>query len=228
MKILLRNTQPLLGDRLMFTPLVRDLKKAHPDWRIGVLSAGPEIWLNNPHVDFSINEANADKIYDVGPGKVTRGSKTNGLHITAAFRCSLEEQLGQVIPQGSSKPDVYLSEAEKAQRMIDGDYWVINCDTGPFTAKRWPLERFAAVVAAMPDLTFVQVGLGKDCRGRLKGSNVIDLIDGTKVRELFSLVYHAHGCISLVSSLMHVAAAFDKPCVVIAGGREPTTFERYA
>jgi hypothetical protein len=27
---------------------------------------------------------------------------------------------------------------------------------------------------------------------------------------------------------MHVAAAFDKPCVVIAGGREPPTFERYA
>jgi len=212
----------------MFTPLVRDLKKAHPDWQIGVLSAGPEIWLNNPHVDFSINEANADKIYDVGPGKVTRGSKTNGLHITAAFRCSLEEQLGETIPQGPFKPDVYLSDAEKAHRLIAGDYWVINCDTGPFTAKRWPLERFQAVIDAMPDLMFVQVGLGKDCRGRLTGPNVIDLIDRTKVRELFSLVYHAHGCISLVSSLMHVAAAFEKPCVVIAGGREPPTFERYA
>ena len=228
MKILLRNTQPLLGDRLMFTPLVRDLKKAHPDWQIGVESAGPEIWLNNPHVDFSINETNAERICNVGPGKVTRGSKTNGLHITAAFRCSLEEQLGEIIPQGPFKPDVYLSEAEKAQRMIDGDYWVINCDTGPFTAKRWPFERFQTVVNAMPDLTFVQVGLGKDCRGRMKGPNVIDLIDKTKIRELFSLVYHAQGCISLVSSLMHVAAAFEKPCVVIAGGREPPTFERYA
>ncbi len=228
MKVLLRNTQPLLGDRLMFTPLVRDLKRLHPDWSIGVESAGPEIWYNNPHIDLTVTEATAEKIYDVGPGKVTRGSKTNGLHITAAFRCSLEEQLDERIPQGAFKPDVYLSEQEKSHRLIDGQYWVINCDTGPMSAKRWPLERFQALVDAMPDLTFVQVGLAKDCRGWLKGHNVIDLVDKTKIRELFSLVYHADGCISLVSSLMHVAAAFDKPCVIIAGGREPPTFERYA
>lgn len=227
-KILLRNTQLLLGDRLMFTPLVRDLKRAHPDWQIGVLSAGPEVWFNNPHVDLDINETNAEQIFDVGPGKVTRGSKTNGLHCMAAFRCSLEEQLGEVIPQGLFKPDIYLSPAEKVYRMIDGPYWVINCDTGPFSAKRWPLERFQAIIDSMPDLTFVQVGLSKDCRGRLTGLNVIDLIDRTKIRELLGLVYNAQGCISLVSSLMHVAGAFDKPCVVIAGGREPPTFERYA
>jgi len=212
----------------MFTPAVRDLKAAHPDWAIGVASAGPEIWENNPHIDLSINETNAEEIIDIGPGKVTRGSKTNGLHITAAFRCSLEEHLGESIKQGPYKPDVYLSDVEKSIRLIDGPYWVINCDTGPFTAKRWPLERFQEVVDAMPDICFVQVGLARDCRGRLTGPNVIDLIDRTKIRELFNLVYHAEGCISLVSSLMHVAAAFEKPCVVLAGGREPPTFERYA
>ena len=228
MKILLINTQPLLGDRLMFTPVVRDLKAARPDWRIGVTSAGPEIWENNPHIDRAINETNCDKKFNIGPGKVTRGSKTNGKHITEAFRCSLQEHLGEQIKQGPFKPDIHLSEAEKNQRFIDGRYWLINCDTGPMTAKRWPLERFQQLVDSMKDLTFVQVGLARDCRGKLKGDNVIDMVNKTKVRELFSLVYNADGCISLVSSLMHVAAAFDKPCVVIAGGREPFSFERYA
>jgi len=228
MRLLLRNTQPLLGDRLMFTPVVRDLKKAHPDWQIGVVSAGPEIWENNPHIDETVNETNAERICDIGPAKITHSSKTNGKHITAAFRCSLQAQLGEKIPQGKFRPDVHLSEAEKNHKIIDGRYWVINCDTGPMTAKRWPLERFQEVVDSMPDLTFVQVGLEVNCKGRLKGHNVIDLIDKTKIRELFSLVYNADGCISLISSLMHVAAAFDKPCVVVAGGREPPTFERYA
>ena len=228
MKVLLRNTQPLLGDRMMFTPVVRDFKKAYPEIQVGIISAGPEMWHNNPYIDRSVTEANAEETYDIGPGKVTRGSKTNGLHITAAFRESLQENSGKVIKQGPFKPDIHLSEAEKNHRMVDGRYWVINCDTGPFTAKRWRAERFQQLVDAMPETTFVQVGLAKDNYARLKGDNVIDLIGKTKIRELFSLVYNADGCISLVSSLMHVAAAFDKPCVVLAGGREPFTFEKYA
>jgi len=227
-RILLRNTQPLLGDRLMFTSVVRDLKAVCPNLAVGIISAGPEVWENNPHIDPAVNETNAEKIFDIGPAKVTKGSKTNGIHIANAFKVCLEEKMGISIPQRACKPDLYLSDVEKSIRLIDGPYWVINCDTGPFTAKRWPLERFQQVVDSMPDMTFVQVGLAKDCRGRLTGTNVIDLVDKTKIRELFNLVYHADGCISLVSSLMHVAAAFEKPCVVLAGGREPPTFERYA
>ena len=228
MKILLRNTQPLLGDRMMFTPVVRDLKAAHPDWSIGIISAGAETWHGNPHIDGSVTEADADKVYNIGPGKVTRGSKTNGLHVTEAFKTSLEEHLGERIVQGPFKPDIHLSDAEKNHRAVTGPYWVINTDTGPFTAKRWRQDRWQRLVDALPDITFVQVGLAKDNYARLTGANVIDMIERTKIRELFSLVYNAQGCISLVSSLMHVAAAFDKPCVVLAGGREPFTFEKYA
>jgi len=225
MKVLLSNLQPMLGDRLMFTPVVRDFKKAHPDWEIGVESIGPEIWDNNPHI---VNMTKPDKVFNIGPGKVTRGSKTNGLHITAAFRCSLEEHLGEPVQQGEFKPEIFLSEAEKNNRLIDGRYWVINIDCGPFSAKRWWPERFQQLIEQLPEITFVQVGLKKDNQIRLRGPNVIDLIDQTKIRELFSLVYNAEGCISLISSLMHVAGAFDKPCVVLAGAREPATFEHYA
>lgn len=225
MKILLSNKQVMLGDRLMFTPVVRDLKAAHPDWEIGVEAIGPEIFENNPHIVRNMTEP--DKVFHIGPGKVTRGSKTNGKHITEAFRCSLEEHLGEPIQQGLFRPEIFLSEAEKNTQIIDGKYWVINTDCGPFSAKRWHNERFQQVID-LANITFVQVGLKKDNQYRLRGPNVIDLIDQTKIRELFSLVFHAEGCISLISSLMHVAAAFDKPCVVLAGGREPATFEHYA
>jgi ADP-heptose:LPS heptosyltransferase len=227
-KIFLKNTQPLLGDRMMFTPVVRDLKVAFPDTQIGVLSAGPEIFKNNPHIDHDMIEADADDVYNIGPAKVTHGSKTNGLHITSAFRMSLQENSGLDIPQGPFKPDIHLTEAEKNHREIAGPYWVINTDTGPFTAKRWRSERFQQLIDCMPEITFVQVGLKRDNWIRLAGPNVIDMIDQTKIRDLFSLVYNSSGCISLVSSLMHVAAAFDKPAVVLAGGREPFTFEKYA
>ena len=227
MKILLRNTQPLLGDRLMFTPAVRDLKTQFPDYKINVISAGPEMWNNNPYLDNDVNLSNADVVYDIGPAKVTKGSKTNGIHIARAFTECLSEKMNTVIKHGLLKPDIHLSETEKKASPVSGRYWVINIDTGPMSAKRWPPERFQQLVESMPNITFVQIGLSKDNQYRLRGANVIDLIDRTKIRELFSLVYNAEGCISLVSSLMHVAAAFDKPCVVIAGGREPVTFEHY-
>jgi hypothetical protein len=182
-KVLLRNTQPLLGDRLAFTPAVRDLKRNFPDWQIGVISAGPEVWLNNPNLDPDVTLSTADHIFDIGPGEATRGSKTNGLHIMQGFGDKLQrllfeaELIDKPLKSGPIRADLYLTDAEKERRLVDGRYWVINTDTGPFTAKRWPAERFQQLVESLPTMTFVQVGLGKDNRHRLTGDNVIDLID---------------------------------------------------
>jgi hypothetical protein len=41
------------------------------------------------------------------------------------------------------------------------------------------------------------------------------------------LVYHGDGVICPVTFAMHAAAAFEKPCVIIAGGREPWWWAAY-
>ena len=64
---------------------------------------------------------------------------------------------------------------------------------------------------------------------------VVDLRGRTSLRQLVRLMYHAQGAISAVSLLMHLAAAVEvkpgmpknRPCVVIAGGREPAHWEAY-
>ena len=68
---------------------------------------------------------------------------------------------------------------------------------------------------------------------RLEG--VIDLRGKTSVRQLVRLVHHAQGVLCPVTGLMHLAAAVptrgdrppNRPCVVIAGGREPVHWEAY-
>src|SRR6185503_5345813 len=68
---------------------------------------------------------------------------------------------------------------------------------------------------------------------RLNG--VIDLRGQTSLRELIRLVYHAQGVLCSITSLMHLAATVEtksgrgsrRPCVVIAGGREPAHWEAY-
>ncbi len=187
----------------------------------------------NPYIDDF--EGEADMVLHLGTNLGCKGSNNSGEHMTQAFRKAVIAKTGFEFPQGPLKPDLHLSEHEiNMPRIVDGRYWVICIGKRePFTSKFWPPERWQAVVDSLPDITFVQIGHSDHHHPELVGSNVIDMIGKTQgketgIRDLFRLVYHSDGCCSLVSSLMHIAAAFDKPCVIPAGAREPVRFEQYA
>jgi len=197
-----------------------------------------QIFYGNPYID---NFAGAPDIsLRIGTQTACNRSSSLGCHITEAFRMSIMEKTDFDFPMGPLVPDLHLTEDEKAlPPIIDGRYWLIaNGKRPPFTSKFWPPERWQAVVSELSEITFVQIGLddGKQnsehYHPKLYGDNMIDMIGQTQdprsgIRDLFRLVYHSDGCLSLVSSLMHVAAGFGKPCVIPAGAREPAQFEMY-
>ena len=82
-------------------------------------------------------------------------------------------------------------------------------------------------------IEFAQIGEAGHNHPPLDG--VIDLRGETNLRQLIRLVYNADGALSPVSLLMHLAAAVptrsdmpkNRPCVVVAGGREPPHWEAY-
>lgn len=198
-----------------------------------------QVFYGNPYIeDFS---GKADIEVKLGTQIGCNRSQTSGGHITEAFRLVLMAKTGFDFPMGELIPDLHLTDTEKAMSPdVCGSYWVISAGKRPpFTSKFWPPERWQAVVSSLPEITFVQVGLddgkpkSEHFHPKLYGDNVIDMIGQTQdprsgIRDLFRLVYHADGCCSLVSSLMHIAAGFRKPCVVPAGAREPARFEAYA
>ena len=103
-----------------------------------------------------------------------------------------------------------------------------------FTIKWWDPDRYQRVVDHFRGcIQFVQVGEPSHHHPPLDG--VIDLRGQTTIRQLVRLMYHASGAVSPVSLLMHLAAAVEtppgrprsRPCVVIAGGREPPHFSAY-
>jgi glycosyltransferase involved in cell wall biosynthesis len=196
-----------------------------------------QIFYANPYIDDF--QGKPDIALMIGTQLGCNSSK-RGCHITESFRMSIMAKTGFDFPMGDLLPDLHLSEGEKSlPPIIEGKYWVIS--TGkrpPFTSKFYPPERWQAVISSFPELSFVQVGLddGKPnsdhYHPKLYGDNVIDMIGQTQdersgIRDLFRLVYHSDGCLSLVSSLMHIAAGFKKPCVIPAGAREPARFEMY-
>lgn len=233
LRVVIHNHQRLLGDRLLMTPLIRDLRATYPNWRLVVDVENDIAWRNNPHAEQIVTpgrsiEGKVDFTAHVGPMKATQGSRANGLHITRAFAQSFILQSGLPVHDGPFKCDLHLSAAEQAWQPVSGPCWVINCDTANMGAKRWVTERWRDLVRLLPHITFVQVGLPQDTRIDLSDEpNVIGLVGQTDERQLMALVAGATGCVSLVSSLQHIAAAFDKPCVVLAGGREPRSFCAY-
>src|SRR4029077_20854811 len=103
-----------------------------------------------------------------------------------------------------------------------------------YTTKWWNRTRYQQVVDHFLDtIMFVQVGEEGHYHPPLR--NVIDLRGKTDLRQLIRLVYHAQGVLCPVTLLMHLAAAVEvrpgmprnRPCVVVAGGREPPHWEAY-
>lgn len=137
--------------------------------------------------------------------------------------------------------DIHLSKEEKNYNLIKdiyniNTYWVVapggkrDC-----TAKIWDWRKFQEVVNYFEGrIKFVVIGKSDLLIEKL--DNVINLVDkfNDDLRGLISLVYHADGCVSGPSFLMHLAAAMPsrankerKPCVSIFGGREPSAWSWY-
>jgi len=103
-----------------------------------------------------------------------------------------------------------------------------------FTAKWWNPESFQKVVDHFQgQITFVQCGESGHWHPPLNG--VVNLIGKTPLRDFVRLMYHADGVLCPVTFAMHLAAAVEtktghpkhRPCVVVAGGREPAHWEAY-
>jgi hypothetical protein len=141
----------------------------------------------------------------------------------------LKRVLGRPVPLTRFAPDIHLSAEEMEAPLpgTEGQYWVIIAGgKRDMTTKWWPSESYQQVVDALQGrVRFVQAGHASDHHPVLR--NCTHRVGATTLREFVRLIYHAQGVVCPVTCAMHIAAAFDKPCVVIAGGREPPHWEMY-
>lgn len=232
-EIVFKNRQRI-GDMLMFTCGVRDFHAAYPSVRLNVISTCGHLWDHNPAIDRTLVPTPENTI-PVGPSELTNASNRLDWHFANAFRVSMEKTLRVPIPQGESRPDLWLTQEEyDAPRPFPMPYWIIvtGGEKG-WGCKMYPTERWQEVIRQNPDVTFVQVGAAKDQHEKLQGPNVIDHLGKTEdrhtgIRDLLKLFLNAEGSIGLVSFHMHLSGALYKPAVIVAGAREPVSFTRYA
>lgn len=230
------------GDIVMLTAAVRELHEHYPgQFLTDVRTSCPELWEHNPYLTpLAVDDPEVRVLACEYP--LVNDSNTAPYHFIHGYTQFLERELGVTLRPTRFQGDIHLSDDERRWLSQVGEvfgdeipFWVVV--TGgktDYTTKWWLPERFQEVVDHFRGrLLLVQVGAGGDPHPDLRGT--LDLRGRTSLRELVRLVHHAQGVLCPVTSVMHLAAAVEtpvgrpplRPCVVVAGGREPPHWEAY-
>ena len=239
MKLFIEFTKPP-GDVLCLLGAIRELDKTLPNMAITFNIGGPhgqlypDLLANNPLVDEAITRDNCDKVVKPDYGQAIKTADANGRgHFTEALYQELASEFSDQCSDGIDiRPALYLTDEEKATRPVQERYWVIMAGgKHDFTAKWWTQSSWQEVVNKLKDATNGAIGIQVGAAGKehfnYKLRGVQNMVGQTTLRELVLLIYHSEGVICGVTSGMHIAGAFDKPCVVVAGGREGPWWEKY-
>jgi ADP-heptose:LPS heptosyltransferase len=227
------------GDLLMLTVALRDLHLTYPnEYETDVISCYPEVFFNNKYITTLPKDKNICVI-DLDYGAYLHRFRKQGYHFSDCFRLMLNGLLDLNIRKTSSRPYIKLTPYELCKQLVldkfglKKPYWLMNAGIkNDIPLKQYPPKHYQTVINylnARPDFYCDIVQTGHDFHIHPKLDGVTNLVGKTNnMRDYFALMYHAEGCIGPVSLQMHLAAAFNKPCVVLAGGREEPSWEKYS
>jgi len=228
-----------LGDTTLLTALVRDIHRAYPgQYEIKVDTNWSNVWWHNPYVtQFEEKALPRPLKVQVSWGDAMKWNayacikgRKEMRHILAWYHYDFEQQTGIHVPVTEPKPDLHLSPEELVPR-LQGRYWVIVAGGKlDMTTKHWHAHRAQEVVDKLNDqgIHCVQVGAVHTNHVHPPLQGVTNLVGQTEnVRDLWNIIRYSEGVICGITGAMHIAAAFERPCVVYAGGREEPWFEGY-
>ncbi len=221
------------GDIAVLTALVRDLALTHADkYSLAVDSGCKDIWRHNPYL---VPLAEQKKKFGVKTLKMTYGhgireQKHETVHFLNYFHRDFERKTKTRVPLTLPYPDIHLTREEKDAPIIDGRYWIVlSGGKSDATVKVWETKKFQEVAYQLRGLGLHVVQCGDTAQGHwhppLDGA--VNLVGKTNLRDFIRLIHHADGIICGVTGGMHIAAALQRPCVVLGGGREAWWWEAY-
>lgn len=224
------------GDVLVMTAALESLHEAYPEeYQTDVRTPFPDIWENNPWIT-KIEDADTKAMnVEMNYPQINRSNQTN-ISFLSCYVEYLGEQIGRLLYCRTNRPHIYLTDEEKSwvtmlqEHFTHGrrtPYGVLvagtKCD---YTIKQWPFEYYCELVQkTLGQIQWVQIGDDHHNHSVVPGA--ISLIGQTTHRMLHRLIYHCSIGVGPVTYLLHLCAAFEKPYIYLAGGREPVTFINY-
>ncbi|MCE5185399.1 MAG: hypothetical protein LLF76_04670 [Planctomycetaceae bacterium] len=238
------------GDLVVLSAAIRDLHKCYPDrFLVDVRTRHDELFLNNPHISRLMEDDPDVSIIEIENLGLKRPAFPEGHYIQSCIQ-EINHKMGLDVNMSELKGDIYLSKRERAAcfsppRALQNPkehvneiltyignepIWIIAPGwKRDITAKAWETSKWQSVVDYYyPRIKFIQIGSNDEivCINP-KLRNVLNLSGKTNMRQLCRLILLSKGVVCHVSLPMHLAAAFNKPCVVVAGGREHVRWAAY-
>jgi ADP-heptose:LPS heptosyltransferase len=225
-----------IGDALLVTPALRTLKQQAPSRRVIVYGQRREheqVLRHNPYVDkVHLPDRRARPSFHwiaartffwraVWPRNLlcaNYGELRPSLGYTSSATTIIGDLLGVQVT--NPKLDLFLTDQERAAGRQALQGYARPVAIHPAAAcspnKLWNPERWAALVASLPELTFVQLGTIRDPLV----DGVVDL-RGASLRHSFALLANCRALVCVDSALAHAAAALAIPAVVLFGPSTP-------
>jgi ADP-heptose:LPS heptosyltransferase len=219
-----------LGDVLLSTPSFYALKKKYPKSRIIVFCKNErhkELYKHNPYIDrltirsFWINPFSSI-LYYLNWAKFyvfEYGRMNPSLYYKRSAAEIIAEMLDITLEE--TKLQAFLTkEEDKAGIRQLSQYKnpvILHIDTMSSKNKEWSVSKWEELVRAMPEYTFVQLGVAKDT----KVEGAVDLRGKTTFRQGMALVKNALSFVGVDSSFSHVTNIYDIPGVVLFGPSTP-------
>lgn len=219
------------GDTVVFTALVRDVAAAYQSVFVDARVHWTELLQHSPHIT-SLQASRKDvKFVQLQYKEGLKRANNEGpkIHFLLEFFNDFERQTGLRPPLQLPRPDLHFGKHEHS-RIADGRYWVVVAGgKSDVPLKVWEHARYQQVVdgLAKMGLGVVQCGAVGPLHRHQPLQNVVNLVGRTNLREFMRLIRDADGVICPITAAMHIAAALEKPCVVLAGGREAPWWEAY-
>ena len=208
--IFVRWTSHAMGDNLLLTVILPELRNKHPKSKIIVETKFPEFFIDNPNVDWITNRH----------FKTTKKFIKPKYKIIAETSKSIYEQmLSYISDKKEGFPKIYLTEAEIAKHKENFEYFAIApLGKQAFSANRkeWGFEKFQNLVNLINEKAnakIIQIGAKSDELLQ----NVIDK-RGFPIRESAAIIKNSIAFIGLEGGLMHLAKSVEKDSVIIYGG----------
>jgi ADP-heptose:LPS heptosyltransferase len=212
-----------LGDLVMITPVLRELRKQYPDAWLQVVTEEPAVLNNNPHVNKVVKPEQMEKtdpwdifinLNDAYEDQVTSHYVDSYLNRAFGPAGLTVDHATEIFPADEERENV-----DEVIKEIGSDYIVVHMRRWAWENKNIDIEIWSSLFTRLhekyPNVKVVAVGAKYDFRVPPQPDRYIDLVDQLSIGEIQYLISKARAFIGPDSGPFHIAGTTTTPIVAL-------------